>query len=198
MAKSLQRCPWSEGVSPAYLEYHDSEWGVPVRDDRRQFEFLVLEGAQAGLSWATILHRREGYRRAFAGFDPARVARFTAARRARLLLDPGIIRNRLKIEAAVGNARAFLAVQEEFGSFSDYIWRFVDGRPVQNRWRHPREVPATSAVSDALSRDLKARGFRFVGSTIMYAHLQATGLVNDHLVGCFRHRPLRARATSGR
>lgn len=198
MAKSLQRCPWSEGVSPAYLEYHDSEWGVPVRDDRRQFEFLVLEGAQAGLSWATILHRREGYRRAFAGFDPARVARFTAARRARLLLDPGIIRNRLKIAAAVGNARAFLAVQEEFGSFSDYIWRFVDGRPVQNRWRHPREVPATSAVSDALSRDLKARGFRFVGSTIMYAHLQATGLVNDHLVGCFRHRPLRAPATSGR
>lgn len=198
MAKSLQRCPWSEGVSPAYLEYHDSEWGVPVRDDRRQFEFLVLEGAQAGLSWATILHRREGYRRAFAGFDPARVARFTAARQARLLLDPGIIRNRLKIAAAVGNARAFLAVQEEFGSFSDYIWRFVDGRPVQNRWRHPREVPATSAVSDALSRDLKARGFRFVGSTIMYAHLQATGLVNDHLVGCFRHRPLRAPATSGR
>lgn len=198
MAKSLQRCPWSEGVSPAYLEYHDSEWGVPVRDDRRQFEFLVLEGAQAGLSWATILHRREGYRRAFAGFDPARVARFTAARRARLLLDPGIIRNRLKIEAAVGNARAFLAVQEEFGSFSDYIWRFVDGRPVQNRWRHPREVPATSAVSDALSRDLKARGFRFVGSTIMYAHLQATGLVNDHLVGCFRHRPLRAPATRAR
>lgn len=198
MAKSLQRCPWSEGVSPAYLEYHDSEWGVPVRDDRRQFEFLVLEGAQAGLSWATILHRREGYRRAFAGFDPARVARFTAARRARLLLDPGIIRNRLKIAAAVGNARAFLAVQEEFGSFSDYIWRFVDGRPVQNRWRHPREVPATSAVSDALSRDLKARGFRFVGSTIMYAHLQATGLVNDHLVGCFRHRPLRAPATRAR
>ncbi|GIK35637.1 MAG: DNA-3-methyladenine glycosylase I [Gammaproteobacteria bacterium] len=198
MAKSLQRCPWSEGVSPAYLEYHDSEWGVPVRDDRRQFEFLVLEGAQAGLSWATILHRREGYRRAFAGFDPARVARFTAARQARLLLDPGIIRNRLKIAAAVGNARAFLAVQEEFGSFSDYIWRFVDGRPVQNRWRHPREVPATSAVSDALSRDLKARGFRFVGSTIMYAHLQATGLVNDHLVGCFRHRPLRAPATRAR
>ncbi|MCL4777026.1 MAG: DNA-3-methyladenine glycosylase I [Gammaproteobacteria bacterium] len=198
MAKSLQRCPWSEGVSPAYLEYHDSEWGVPVRDDRRQFEFLVLEGAQAGLSWATILHRREGYRRAFAGFDPARVARFTAARQARLLLDPGIIRNRLKIAAAVGNARAFLAVQEEFGSFSDYIWRFVDGRPVQNRWRHPREVPATSAVSDALSRDLKARGFRFVGSTIMYAHLQATGLVNDHLVGCFRHRSLRAPATRAR
>jgi DNA-3-methyladenine glycosylase I len=198
MAKDPLRCPWAEGVSPAYLEYHDSEWGVPVRDDRRQFEFLVLEGAQAGLSWATILHRREGYRRAFAGFDPARVARFTAARRAGLLLDPGIIRNRLKIEATVGNARAFLAVQEEFGSFSDYIWRFVDGRPVQNRWRHPREVPATSAVSDALSRDLKARGFRFVGSTIMYAHLQATGLVNDHLVGCFRHRPLRAPATGAR
>ena len=197
MAKDPLRCPWAEGVSPAYLEYHDSEWGVPVRDDRRQFEFLVLEGAQAGLSWATILHRREGYRRAFAGFDPARVARFTAARRAGLLLDPGIIRNRLKIEATVGNARAFLAVQEEFGSFSDYIWRFVDGRPVQNRWRHPREVPATSAVSDALSRDLKARGFRFVGSTIIYAFLQAVGVVDDHTQDCFRCRPA-ARKTSRR
>ena len=186
------RCPWSEGVSPAYLAYHDTEWGVPVRDDRRQFEFLVLEGAQAGLSWSTILHRRAGYRRAFADFDPAKVARFTAARQARLLADPGIIRNRLKVAATVGNARAFLAVQEEFGSFCDYIWRFVDGRPVQNRWRRQGDVPATSPVSDALSRDLKARGFRFVGSTIIYAHMQATGLVNDHLVGCFRHRPVRA------
>lgn len=198
MAKPPERCPWAEGVSPAYLAYHDTEWGVPVRDDARQFEFLLLEGAQAGLSWATILHRREGYRRAFAGFDPARVARFTPARVAKLLLDPGIIRNRLKIEAAIGNARAFLAVQEEFGSFSDYIWRYVDGHPVQNRWRTPREVPATSALSDALSRDLRARGFRFVGSTIVYAHLQATGLVNDHLVGCFRHRPVRALGTGPR
>jgi len=192
MAGNRIRCPWSEGVSDSYLEYHDTEWGVPVRDDRRQFEFLLLEGAQAGLSWSTILHRREGYRRAFADFDPVRVARFTPARITRLLADPGIIRNRLKVEAAVGNARAFLALQEEFGSFSHYIWRFVDGRPVQNRWRSQRQVPATSPVSDALSRDLKARGLRFVGSTIMYAHLQATGLVNDHLVSCFRHAQVRA------
>ncbi|MCC7329155.1 MAG: DNA-3-methyladenine glycosylase I [Gammaproteobacteria bacterium] len=192
MAGNRIRCPWSEGVSDSYLEYHDTEWGVPVRDDRRQFEFLLLEGAQAGLSWSTILHRREGYRRAFADFDPVRVARFTPARITKLLADPGIIRNRLKVEAAVGNARAFLALQEEFGSFSHYIWRFVDGRPVQNRWRSQRQVPATSPVSDALSRDLRARGLRFVGSTIMYAHLQATGLVNDHLVSCFRHAQLRA------
>lgn len=191
MKKALRRCPWSEGVSEAYLAYHDEEWAVPVRDDRRQFEFLVLEGAQAGLSWSTILHRREGYRRAFAGFEPERVARFTSKRVAKLLTDSGIIRNRLKIEATVTNARAFLAVQESFGTFCDYIWRFVDGRPVQNRWHRQSEVPATSAVSDALSRDLKARGFRFVGSTIMYAHMQATGLVNDHLVGCFRHRECR-------
>ena len=192
MAGNRIRCPWSEGVSDSYLEYHDTEWGVPVRDDRRQFEFLLLEGAQAGLSWSTILHRREGYRRAFADFDPVKVARFSPARVAKLLEDPGIIRNRLKVEAAVGNARAFLALQEEFGSFSHYIWRFVDGRPVQNRWRSQRQVPATSPVSDALSRDLRARGLRFVGSTIMYAHLQATGLVNDHLVSCFRHAQLRA------
>lgn len=181
------RCPWSLGVSPDYQRYHDEEWGVPVRDDRRQFEFLVLEGAQAGLSWRTVLARREGYRRAFAGFDPARVARFTPARIERLLEDPGIIRNRLKVQSAVSNAQAFLAVQAEFGSFCDYLWGFVDGRPVQNRWRRQSQVPATSALSDALSRDLKRRGFRFVGSTIIYAHLQATGLVNDHLVGCYRH-----------
>lgn len=184
------RCPWSLGVTPAYQRYHDEEWGVPVRDDRRQFEFLVLEGAQAGLSWRTVLARREGYRRAFADFDPARVARFTPARVERLLADPGIIRNRLKVASAISNARAFLAVQAEFGSFRDYIWGFVDGRPVQNRWRRQDQVPATSAVSDALSRDLKRRGFRFVGSTIIYAHLQATGLVNDHLVGCYRHAEL--------
>ncbi|MBM4220854.1 MAG: DNA-3-methyladenine glycosylase I [Gammaproteobacteria bacterium] len=185
------RCPWSEGVSPAYLAYHDSEWGVPVHDDRRQFEFLILEGAQAGLSWSTILHRRAGYRRAFADFDPHKVARFTPARIEKLLLDPGIIRNRLKVCAAVSNARAFLDVQEAFGSFDRYIWGFVDGRPVVNRWRRQSEVPATSAVSDALSKDMKRRGFRFVGSTILYAHLQATGLVNDHLLGCFRHRECR-------
>lgn len=182
-----KRCPWSEGVSQAYLDYHDREWGVPVHDDRRQFEFLILEGAQAGLSWSTILHRRDGYRRAFADFDPVQVSRFTPARQARLLKDPGIIRNRLKVAAAVSNARAFLDVQAEFGSFSDYLWGFVDGRPVVNRWRSACQVPATSEVSDAISKDLKRRGFRFVGSTIVYAHLQATGLVNDHLVACFRY-----------
>lgn len=178
-------------MSDSYLRYHDEEWGVPVHDDRRHFEFLILEGAQAGLSWRTVLHRREGYRRAFADFDPERVARFTPRRVEALLADPGIIRNRLKVESAVGNARAFLQVRDEFGSFSAYVWAFVDGRPVRNRWRRQEEVPATSPVSDALSRDLKRRGFRFVGSTIVYAHLQATGLVNDHLVGCFRHRECR-------
>jgi DNA-3-methyladenine glycosylase I len=192
MPKSVNRCPWSEGVSDAYLRYHDEEWGVPVRDDARQFEFLVLEGAQAGLSWSTILHRRDGYRRAFAGFDVAQVARFTPKRVAALMQDAGIIRNRLKIESTVTNARAFLEVQAEFGSFCDYFWRFVDGQPVQNRWRAMGDVPATSPVSDAISKDMKRRGFRFVGSTIIYAHLQATGLVNDHLVGCFRHAPCRA------
>lgn len=181
------RCPWSEGVSEAYLAYHDTEWGVPVRDDRRQFEFLVLEGAQAGLSWSTILHRRANYGRVFADFDATVVARMTPQDIAAALGDPGIIRNRLKVAATVGNAQAFLALQAEFGSFSDYIWRFVDGRPIHNCWRRPEDVPATSPISDALARDLKSRGFRFVGSTIMYAHMQATGLVNDHLVGCFRH-----------
>lgn len=187
MAPMKQRCPWSEGVSPDYLAYHDEEWGVPVHDDRRQFEFLILEGAQAGLSWATILHRRAGYRRAFADFDPVKVARYTPAKVNRLLEDPGIIRNRLKVEAAVTNARAFLELVAKEGSFDRYIWGFVGGTPRRNRWRRPAEVPATSAESDALSKDLKGRGFRFVGSTILYAHLQATGLVNDHLVGCFRH-----------
>jgi DNA-3-methyladenine glycosylase I len=189
MSRKVTRCRWAEGVSLDYIRYHDEEWGVPVRDDRTQFEFLLLEGAQAGLSWSTILNKREGYRKAFADFDPARVARFTTKRTEKLLQDPAIVRNRLKVQSAVTNARAFLAVQEEFGSFSDYIWGFVDGRPVQNRFRRDAEVPATSAVSDALSKDLKQRGFRFVGSTIIYAHMQATGLVNDHVVGCFRHRP---------
>ena len=191
MAKPLKRCPWSEGVSPTYLEYHDREWGVPVHDDRKQFEFLILEGAQAGLSWSTILHRREGYRRAFADFDPMKVAHFTPARIEKLLQDPGIIRNRLKVAATVHNARAFLELQAAAGSFDAYIWNFVDGKPLHNRWRSQSDVPATSPVSDALSKDMKKRGFRFVGNTTLYAHLQATGLINDHLVGCFRHAECR-------
>jgi DNA-3-methyladenine glycosylase I len=180
------RCDWCLGVSEAYLAYHDEEWGRPVRDDAGQFEFLVLESAQAGLSWSTVLHKRAGYRRAFAGFDPEKVARFNRRSVERLVSDPGIIRNRLKIEAAIGNARQFLAVRDQFGTFSDYLWGFVDGTPVVNHWREMRQVPASTALSDKISKDLKARGFKFVGSTIVYAHLQATGLVNDHLVGCFR------------
>lgn len=181
------RCPWS-GSEEIYVTYHDEEWGVPVRDDRKLFEFVLLEGAQAGLSWLTILKRREGYRKAFAGFDAAKVARFDAKKQAALLQDAGIIRNRAKVESAVKNARAFLKLQEEFGSFAEYQWRFVDGAPVQNAWTEQKQVPATSPVSDAMSKDLKRRGFSFVGSTIMYAHMQAVGVVNDHLVTCFRHR----------
>jgi DNA-3-methyladenine glycosylase I len=184
---SIERCPWSIGVSDAYLAYHDTEWGVPVRDDRKHFEFLMLEGAQAGLSWSTVLHKREAYRRAFAGFDPEKVARFNARSVERLLKDPGIIRNRLKVQSAVSNARHFLEVQQEFGSFDSYIWAFVDGHPIKNRWRRPKDVPARTPESDALSADLKSRGFKFVGSTIIYAHMQAIGLVNDHLVSCFRY-----------
>ena len=191
MSKPVKRCRWAEGVSLDYIRYHDEEWGVPVFDDRVQFEFLILEGAQAGLSWSTILNKRDGYRKAFADFDPQKVARFTAKRVEKLLQEPGIVRNRLKVQSAVTNAKAFLAVQKEFGSFSDYIWGFVDGEPVQNRFRKDSDIPATSAVSDALSKDLRKRGFRFVGSTIVYAHMQATGLVNDHVVGCFRHEPCR-------
>ncbi len=189
MQKSVARCRWAEGMNDDYIAYHDEEWGVPVRDDRTQFEFLVLEGAQAGLSWSTILNKRSGYRKNFAGFDPEKVARFTKKRIEKILLDPAIVRNRLKVESAVVNAKAFLEVQEEFGSFCDYIWRFVDGRPIQNRIRKDSDTPATSPESDALSKDLKKRGFKFVGSTIMYAHMQATGMVNDHVVSCFRHRP---------
>ncbi len=181
------RCDWSRGGDEQYLEYHDTEWGVPVHEDRRHFEFLILETAQAGLSWRTVLRKREGYRRAFAGFDPERVARFNARSIERLLGDAGIIRNRRKIEAAVANARAFLEVQTSHGSFDAYVWSFVGGAPIVNRWRRQGEVPATSAESDALSRDLKARGFKFVGSTVIYAHMQATGLINDHLVDCFRY-----------
>ncbi len=187
----LARCPWP--VDALYRAYHDAEWGVPVHQDRKLFEFLLLEGAQAGLSWHLILKKRENYRAAFDQFDPARVARYSASKIARLLRDPGIVRNRLKIAAAVQNARSFLAVQEEFGSFDHYIWRFVEGRPIVNHWRRMKEVPARTPASDALSRDLKVRGFKFVGSTICYAHMQATGMVNDHLTGCFRHKELRTR-----
>ena len=173
------------------LQYHDREWGIPVHDDRKHFEFLVLEGAQAGLSWSIVLKKREGYRRAFSQFDPQKVARYTQKRIHKLTLDPAIIRNRMKIEAAVRNARAFLAIQEQFGSFNAYCWRFVDGRPKLNRWKATREVPATSLESDAFSKDLKRRGFSFVGSTVIYAHMQAVGMVNDHLIDCFRYREIR-------
>jgi DNA-3-methyladenine glycosylase I len=186
MTGTLVRCGWC-GTDPLYVAYHDTEWGVPVHDDRMLFEFLILEGAQAGLSWITILKKREAYRRAFAGFDAGKVARYGPHQVERLLADAGIVRNRLKIEAAINNARLFLAVQEEFGSFDAYVWRFVDGRPIVNRWRTLKQVPASTPESDALSRDLKSRGFKFVGSTICYAHMQATGMVNDHLTGCFRH-----------
>ncbi len=189
MPKAVTRCKWAEGVSLEYIEYHDKEWGVPVRDDRTQFEFLVLESAQAGLSWSTVLNKRDGYRKAFADFDPEKVARFTEKRIEKLLTNPAIIRNRLKVRSAVTNAKAFLDVQQEFGTFSAYIWGFVDGEPMQNRFKRDSDIPATSPVSDALSKDMKKRGFKFVGSTIMYAHMQATGLVNDHVVGCFRYRP---------
>lgn len=169
------------------MRYHDREWGVPIHDDRRLFEFLILEGAQAGLSWITILRKREAYGRAFAGFEPKRVARFDRARVARLLRDPGIVRNRLKVESAVTNARAFIAVQEEYGSFNRYVWQFVDGRPKINNWRTSRQVPARTRESDKLSDDLRRRGFRFVGSTICYAYMQAVGMVNDHTRNCFRY-----------
>ena len=186
----LNRCPWA-GSDPLYLAYHDDEWGVSVHDDRTLFEFLILEGAQAGLSWITILRKRDAYRRAFANFDPAAVAAFDEERIAALLADPGIVRNRLKIRAAVDNARAFLAVQRELGSFNAYVWGFVGGQPIVNQWKSLREVPAETAESRALSADLKRRGFRFVGPTIIYAYMQAVGMVNDHLVTCFRHAPVR-------
>jgi len=184
MAKEKVRCVWP-GTDPLYLKYHDEEWGVPVYDDKKLFEFLILEGAQAGLSWITILRRREGYRKAFANFDVEKVARFDKKKINANLQDTGIIRNRLKVESAVKNAQAFIKVQEEFGSFSDYQWQFVDGKPIVNKWT--KKVPATTKESDAFSKDLKKRGFSFVGSTIMYAHMQAVGMVNDHLITCFRH-----------
>jgi DNA-3-methyladenine glycosylase I len=191
MPATKTRCPWSLAVDDDYRRYHDEEWGVPVHDDRRHFEFLVLEGAQAGLSWATVLRKREGYRRAFADFDAERVARFDARRLERLVQDASIIRNRQKIAATVTNARCFLELQSAFGSFDSYVWGFVDGRPIVNKWKQQSDVPATTAISDALSKDLKKRGFKFVGSTIVYAHMQATGIVNDHLVSCFRRAECR-------
>jgi len=183
------RCPWAE-KSDIERAYHDAEWGVPVRDDLRQFEFLILEGFQAGLSWRTVLEKRDNFRRAFAGFDPEAMANFDQADVERLLADPGIIRNRLKINAAVTNARAYLSILEGLGSFSDYMWSFVDGEPIINHWASQDQVPAVTPVAEALSRDLKKRGFKFVGPTVVYAHMQATGLVNDHVTSCFRHAEL--------
>ena len=187
---NLVRCAWPTD-DPLMLEYHDKEWGVPLHDDRLIFEFLILEGMEAGLSWSTILHKRENFRKAFAGFDIEKVARFNRRKIESLLRDPGIIRNRLKIQAAVTNARQFIKVQEEFGSFDKCIWRFVNGKPKVNKLKSLKDIPATSKESDEMSRDLKARGFKFVGSTICYAHMQATGMVNDHLVTCFRYKELK-------
>ena len=182
-----KRCSWVNVDNALLLEYHDREWGVPNHDDRKHFEFLILEAAQAGLNWSIVLKKREGYRRAFSQFDPEKVARYSKAKIDELIADPAIIRNRLKIEAAVKNARALLAVREEFGSFDKYCWRFVDGKPRQNRWKSQRQIPATTPESDEFSRDLKQRGFSFVGPTVIYAHMQAIGMVNDHLVDCFRY-----------
>jgi DNA-3-methyladenine glycosylase I len=187
MEKEKIRCPWCLKFEQ-YIQYHDEEWGVPVHDDRKHFEFLILEGAQAGLSWATVLKKREGYREAFADFDPVKVARFTDARVEKILKNEGIIRNRLKVFSAVNNAKRFLEVQKEHGSFDNYIWSFVNGKPIQNRPKTIRDITATTKESDALSKDLIRRGFKFVGSTVIYAHMQACGLVNDHLVDCWRYK----------
>lgn len=188
------RCPWC-GADPSYVAYHDQEWGVPQRDETTWFELLILEGAQAGLSWSTILRKRDHYRRALHGFDAERIARYDASDQARLLADPGIVRNRLKIAATISNAQATLAIRDRFGGLNAYFWGFVDGRPIQNAWTDPAQVPASTPLSDRISRDLKQRGFKFVGTTIMYAHMQATGMVNDHLVSCFRHSEVAALAT---
>jgi DNA-3-methyladenine glycosylase I len=184
------RCQWAAGTSPVYIKYHDEEWGVPVHDERTHFEFLTLEGAQAGLSWSTILNKREGYRKVFENFDVEKVASFEEARILKILLDPGIVRNKLKVRSAVSNAQAFIKVQEEFGSFDSYIWSFVNGKPIINQWKTMSEIPVTSPISDKLSKDLLKRGFKFVGSTIMYAHMQAIGMVNDHTTDCFRYKKL--------
>jgi len=188
--KNLKRCTWCEGLYYEYVKYHDEEWGVPVHDDRKHFEFLILEGAQAGLSWSTILKRREGYRKAFADFDPAVVAQYDEKKYETLLQDASIIRNRLKIKSAINNAKKFLEIQREFGSFDNYIWSFSGGKPLINTWKKMSEIPASTELSDQVSRDLKKRGFNFVGSTIIYAHLQATGVVNDHEVSCYRYKEL--------
>jgi len=185
--KEKVRCPWCLKFQE-YIDYHDTEWGTPVHDDQIHFEFLILEGAQAGLSWSTILRKRDGYRKAFAGFDPVKVSRFTPSRIEKILQDPGIVRNRLKVNAAVSNAKRFLEVQKEFGTFDAYIWTFVNNKPIVNKWKSLKEVPATTKESDALSKDLIKRGFKFVGSTVIYAHMQACGLVNDHLIDCWRYK----------
>jgi DNA-3-methyladenine glycosylase I len=192
--QGLTRCPWCEGAD-LYRRYHDEEWGVPVHDDQRHFEFLVLESAQAGLSWSTILKKRENYRKAYRGFDPRVVARFGPRDRERLLNDAGIVRNRLKIESSINNAKRFLEVQEEFGSFDNYLWGFVGGKPLVNKWKTLSEIPAKTDLSDTVSKDMKKRGFRFVGSTIIYAHLQAVGVVNDHLISCYRYGELARKNT---
>ena len=192
----MTRCRWADNGTPLYVAYHDDEWGVPQHDDRVLFELLILEGAQAGLSWSTILNKRENYRKAFSRFDVRKVAKYDKARIATLLKDPGIVRNRLKVESAVVNARACLDVQKEFGSFDAYIWQFVGGKPRRNAWTSHEQVPAFTAESDAMSKDLKRRGFKFVGSTILYAFMQATGMVNDHTVDCFRWKPLQGRGKS--
>ena len=184
------RCPWP-GDDPLMIDYHDHEWGVPVHDDQKLFEHIILDGAQAGLSWRTILYKRENYRKAFDNFNPQKVARYTERRIEKLLLNPGIVRNRLKVRSTVQNARAFLEIQQEFGSFSSCLWRFVDGKPIQNQWKTLEEIPATSPESDAMSKDLKKRGFNFVGSTICYAFMQAAGMVNDHTTNCFRYHDIR-------
>ena len=185
-----KRCDWCEDTFDEYIRYHDEEWGVPVHDDKKQFEFLILEGAQAGLSWSTILKKREGYRKAFADFDVEKVARFDENKIQKLLQNPEIVRNKLKVRSAVTNAQKFIEIQEELGSFDRYIWSFVDGEPVHNSWKTMKEVPATTENSDKLAKDLKKRGFKFVGSTIIYAHMQAVGMVNDHLISCFRHEEI--------
>ena len=186
----MKRCEWCTG-SELYMEYHDTEWGVPVFDDRKHFEFLVLESAQAGLSWITILKKRENYRKAYDNFDPKKVARYTEAKKAKLMADAGIVRNRLKIEASISNAQKFLEIQKEYGSFSNYIWSFTNGKPVTGKWKKIEEIPARTELSDSVSSDLKKRGFKFLGSVIMYSHLQATGIINDHLTGCFRYKELK-------
>jgi DNA-3-methyladenine glycosylase I len=193
-----KRCAWARLGNPLYLKYHDEEWGVPLREDRQLFEMLVLEGAQAGLSWETILNKRENFRRAFDGFDPERVARYRGKKLSELLRNAGIIRNRMKIRAAVANAKAYGKIRREFGSFDRYIWSFVGGKPIQNRWKTLKRVPAKTAESDAMSKDLKRRGFKFVGSTICYAFMQAVGMVNDHTTDCFRHKQVGIEAPRGR